>query len=343
MSNYPFGWGFPGNCGCDCSTVTPVGNGCPYPDPGIATDPRYVATFDYRFQVGRLQSTGVNAFLVQKIDGSGNPVIAFENSPQITPTGYNLLLGQKFNNLLAALGSNGLRSLVPTGLSATAYLIANTDGTWSLASAPSATVPDPLTLATLNAGSVNTSDFSATGNVITFSGLPNGTISKEIGLNSSNNLVIGTTASSGAAQYYESTSLTSVATPNSTVVTNQPVIIGNEIYDPNNLSHVQDIHTIVVDVAGQYSVRWGGTFANPGTTNHTPALYLAYNSVGNIVSNGYGTNNSQNTLSSYSASGEWLQTLAQGDKLYVLAGGSPNTGVGNSGLRNVGLILERIR
>lgn len=343
MSNYPFGWGFSGNCGCDCSTTVASVPTCPYPDPGIASSPRYVATFDYRFQVGRLQSLGVNSFLIQRIDGSGNPVIEFSRSPQITPEDYNLALGQKFDNLLASLGSVGFRSLVPSGLSATAYLVANTDGTWALASAPTTTVPDPLTLTTLNAGSVNTTSLSATGNGITFSGLSTGTISKEIGLNSSNQLVIGNTAVSGAAQYYESNSLTSVSTPNSTVVVNQPVVIGNEIYDPNSLAHVQDTQTIVVDVPGQYSVRWGGTFAARGSSLFKPSLYLAYNSIGNVVSHGYGNNGGQNTNSAYNSGGEWLQDLSAGDKLYIICGGSPNTAAGNSGLSNVGMIIERLR
>lgn len=339
MSWYPFG------PNCDCSSVPQTLVQCPFPGPGILSNPRAVAAFDYRNQPGQVPSPNVASFLVAYLDGNGNPVVQWSNSPSVLPTSYPLALNQKFTGLLDAMGSSGgMRILTPTGLSAIAYLTANPDGTWNLSPAPSSTIPDPLTIGTINANALNSVTLNIAG-LSTFTGLSAGTVTQNIGLNASNQLVTGNTSVSAVAQYYENTSLVSVATPNSTVSIGTGVVIGNEIFDPNGLAHVQDAQTIVVDVKGTYLVRWGGTWGpvGAGASPRRPALSLAYNSTGNIVSNGYCIGGAQNTNSATVVFGEWPQALNAGDKLFIMPTGNPNTTTGNSGLTNVGMILQRVQ
>lgn len=336
MSWYPFG------PNCDCSSVPQTLVQCPFPGPGILSNPRAVAAFDYRNQPGQVPSPNVASFLVAYLDGNGNPVVQWSNSPSVLPTSYPLTLNQKFTGLLDAMGSSGgMRILTPTGLSAIAYLTANPDGTWNLSPAPSSTIPDPLTIGTINANALNSVTLNIAG-LSTFTGLSAGTVTQNIGLNASNQLVTGNTSVSAVAQYYENTSLVSVATPNSTVSIGTGVVIGNEIFDSNGLAHVQDAQTIVIDVSGTYLVRWGGTWANQSPLRK-PALSLAWNSTANIVSNGYSIAGAQDTNSAFLSSGEWAQPLVAGNKLFIMPTGNPNTSAGNSGLSNVGMILQRVQ
>jgi hypothetical protein len=324
---------------CDCSGVLPTITQCPFPTPGILSNPRAVAAFDYRNQPGQVASPSVPSFLIASIDGNGNPVITWTNSPNVLPASYPLTLGQTFTGLLSAMGSAGqFRVMTPTGLTGTAYLTANAAGQFVLSPAPTSLVPDPLTIGTIDATNLNSNTLTIAG-LITLTGIAAGTVTQFIGLNASNQIVTGAGAPSGCAQYYENTSLVSTATPNSSISLGTGTVIGNEIYDPNGIAHVGNSQTVVMDKAGQFKVSWGGTW---GATSglRQPALSLAYNGTGNIVSNGYSSKGVTNNNSGFLSFGEWAQTLSIGDTLSVMPTGTFNTT--SSGLTNVGLMIQQV-
>lgn len=252
------GCGTPWCCGDPCVTTTVTA--CIGEDPGMATQGRYLALYDTQFRLRRLQSaTGV---LEALLDGSGNIVLRFTNSPTVAYTTMPLGLDVPFTGLLAAVGDQSItKKLAPT---AQGFLRANADGTWQTTTLPAAVVPDPLTLTTLNASNGNITDLTTTGTVI-FDNLPTDTAVQALGLNAAGELVIPSGSSSAAlggtkiAKYYESPTFETLgSTPNADKNNGEFLIIGNRIFDPDVIASVTDQTTLRIEQAGNYLVHWGG-------------------------------------------------------------------------------------
>lgn len=337
------GCGFPyASCCCDGSTAPVVSSACPHADPGIQNPASYIATFDYQFAEGRL-ATGAG-LLVNQVDSNGNGSITWSIGPNVPFTQFNLPLNTAITGILAALGAQGsMRRLVPT---ADGVLFGRaSDGSWHLGAIPIATVPDPLTVNLLGATTADITTLNVTG-LSTFSGLAAGTITQTIGLDASNHLITGALGHPSLAMYYESTSRTSVATPNSALTQGQAVVIGNELFDPDSISHVQDSTTIVIDTAGTYRIEWTGyitpTAGYGAGGAKLPRLSLAKNSIGTIIAFGNRGVVPSGTagLGQGDLGGVYFDTLSVNDKLYVIADGTWQNNP--SGLLGAGLLLTRM-
>ena len=197
--------------------------------------------------------------LVNQINSSGLGNIVWSLAPQVPFTQFDLPLNLHVAGIVAALGDQGtMNRLVPT---ADGVLFGNAaDGTWYLGNIPTAQVPDPLTVGTIHATDIGTVTLEVSGTP-TFTGLAGGTIVTNIGLDASNHLITGPAAHSSPAMYFENPSKTSGTSPNGSPTNGSPLVIGNELFDPDSIAHVQDSQTIVIDTTGTYRIDWGGYWA----------------------------------------------------------------------------------
>lgn len=330
-------WGGPNgpwSCDCNGAPTTPVA--CPYPDPGIANSLTSLLGLDYRFQPFRLANQP--GLLVNQINSSGGGNIAFSLSPAVPFTTYSWGFNSPITGIVAALGAQGtMMRLTP---SVAGFIATAADGTFTIAPAPAATVPDPLNIGTINVGNETAGNLTVTATT-TLSGVPVGTITTTIGLNSSNQVVSGVGAHTSLAMYFENASRTTPTSPNGVTTANQPLVIGNELFDPDNIAHVQDSQTIIIDTAGTYEIGWGGYWPSGSQggapTATTPGIWLAIGSIGNVVSWGNTHLGQTNTNTGQETTGTHMAPIAASTKIYLIAG----VGRTANGVNGVGLYLRR--
>lgn len=258
--------------------------------------------------------------------------------------------GDKFRNLMICR-ANGLWQQVVVAVGVDGVLKADGNGNLSFEDvSASFTVPDPLTLTTLNATNVNAANLTVS-TAATFTGLNTDTIVSVVGLNGANQLVKGQTQSASVAFYFENDTLTGAGTPNYNLVSaTDTCFIGNEISDPDNIGQVQDSKTIRINVAGDYIIDWRGTFTgyasnldSPITNKYEPGLWLEINGV--IVN--YGIKSIyQDSQKGGGVGGTHFQaSLTVGSLIRIRNNGSLNLGdnTRKTGLTNVSLMLTKIR
>lgn len=322
------------DCILDCGTTTPAS--CECTDPGIDVSARHISSLDYKMCQRRLQnSAGV---LNSRVNGSGAFSIIWTDEPYVLYPELQVGEDEQFTGLVAAVGSNGVhRRIVPTF---EGFLRSDASGNFFVGDAPVATVPDPLTLTTLNASNATISTLTLSGTA-TLSALPSDTIVSSIGLNGANQLVKGSSPTISVALYSESTPITSASQPNATPI--GYLVIGNEILDPDDIAEVQDSQTIKIKQTGSYLLNWGCQFGPRGVggaTLYYPGAYLEVN--GSVVSYGNGRKGGgQNATTGFEHSGIHAMTLNANDLVKIKLSYTGATPAGNSGIYDTKVLLQK--
>lgn len=327
------GWGPSTSCACT--------------DPGLETTLKHLVGLDSQFCQRRLQNpTGNNGGFVWTSPNG----ITISNAPLVKLQSLEVAEGDKFGSLVINR-SNGLFQKVVPAAGVDGFLKADSSGNLSFEDpAASFTIPDPLTLTTLNASNVNVTDLTVS-NSATFTGLNTDTIVSVVGLNGSNELVKGQTQSTSVAYYFENDTLTGVGTPNYNLVSQTDTcFIGNEISDPDAIGSVQDSKTIRIDKAGDYIIDWRGTFTGfggnldaPITNRYAPGLWLEINNV--IVNYGIKSIYQDSQKGGGVGGTHFAAGLTVGTILRIRNNGSLNLNdnTRKTGLTNVSLMLSKIR
>lgn len=231
---------------------------------------------------------GTGGYLVAQQTGSGTWLYTFTTQPQIDLSTYQAIQGQIIPNLVIQGADNIMRELLGPA-SANLILMTNALGQLIFTPIPTATVPDPLTVADLTV----TNSFNLTSGTISgtpiFTGLGTGTLSFFVGLDGTGNLIKGTPASTGvqSVMFFEAPTSPSAATPNAPTVAGGFLTIGNEINSSTTagaLISVTNSQTLTVVTAGYYTIHWEAQVTINGSTNATPSIQLLVNGV--VVSNG---------------------------------------------------------
>lgn len=330
------GAGCAAGCGCQCSNVPGIFD-CTCEDPGSVSYGSHLAVRDSQFCDRRLENQV--GFLQNQVTGSGQYRQTFTTTPSIALGTFSVTAGQEFGNLIA-INADGIWRQLDFPNIAGLVVQTNASGQLVASALPAATIPDPLTVTTLNATTGNFGALNATG-AVKFSGLGTGTIVQTVGLDGSGNLLAGgSTSGVQAASFFESATGASTATPNVSAVANGFLIIGNLLYDTGgNLAQVQDSQTIKVLVAGKYQVNWFGEIDTNGKRTGA-TIMLSIN--GTVVNNGNGIPISQDAVMgnrTLPIAGMDLLPLAANDviKLQLSSGaGTPY------GVYQVRLILTKI-
>lgn len=248
----------------------------------MSTYGSHLAIRDSQFCERRLEN---NAGLLQAFQtGSGQWQIFFTNEPSPSLATFSVTAGTEFGNLVAINADGKMRQL---NFPNVAGLVVQTNASGQLVASalPAATIPDPLTVTTLNATTGNFGALNATG-AVSLTGLASGTITQSVGLDGSGNLIKGG-GSSGvqSAMFFESPTGASTATPNSAVVAGGFLTIGNLLYDTGgSIASVQDSQTVKINAAGPYMLDWGGQIDTLNTDRTGMTIQLVVNGV--VVNNG---------------------------------------------------------
>lgn len=268
-------------CGCQCSNVPGIFD-CTCEDPGSVSYGSHLAVRDGQFCERRLENQV--GFLQNQVTGSGQYRQTFTTTPNIALGTFSVTAGQEFGNLIA-INADGIWRQLDFPNVAGLVVQTNASGQLVASALPAATIPDPLTVTTLNATTGNFGALNATG-AVSLTGLATGTITQSVGLDGSGNLV-KTSSSSGveSAMFFESATGASTATPNSAVVAGGFLVIGNLLYDTGgSIASVQDSQTVKILVAGDYMVDWGGQIDTLNTDRTGMTIQLVVNGV--VVNNG---------------------------------------------------------
>lgn len=253
---------------------------CGCGDPGAKATGAHLSILDYQFCPYRLQNG--NGFLVNQQTGSGFQM-GWSTSPVPNLDTFQTVEDQNFGNIVAILANGQMRQLLGP---ATADLVPMTDAAGGVAfrALPTATIPDPLSLTTLNVTNLTAGTFTLTG-TMSANGLATGTVITQIGLDGSGNVVKGTgTTGVQTAMFFESPSGSSVATPNAAVIAGGFLIIGNLLYDSGGaIATVSDSQTVAIAVSGKYQVDWGGQIDSLGTPRTGMTIQLVVNGI--VVNN----------------------------------------------------------
>lgn len=338
----------PGNCAC--------------PDPGVVQTGQNVIVSDSNTCPRRLlpvyDGSGNVVSGVVAVIGSGSvAIVQVTNQPEVLYPQLNIAANESFGQLIIASGANGLHYRVnPPGA---ANLFLQTDGAGAIEfnGPPAATVPDPLTIGTINVDTL----LNVPGN-ITFAGtitgsVAAGTLITLLGLNSSNQIVSGNPATgiSKAIFLDEPTGYLGQSFPNLSIANNQLAqIAGSQPYATDAIAIITSAQTIEVTATGTYQVDWIGCFGASTTMGgFTPGLQLIRNS-GNSALIAYGMQgavaNFQSAAPAYTGtpvSGTWIGVLNSGDFLQIKAvapsysGGIPNVISSPLNLRNVIVTLTK--
>lgn len=327
---------FPNFCGC--SDQAPV-TYCECVDPGIETSLRHITGLDNKLCNRRLQNAA--GFLTATNNGgSGTYTISFTSEPKVPYTIFEVGEGTQFAGLVAAMGDTGIhRRIKPTFAG---YVQTDATGNFFLGGAPEATVPDPLTVTTLNAGTANIGAANISG-ITTLTGLNSDTITQTIGLNGSNQLVKGSSLTAQTAMFYENPTMLSAATPNSSISPGGLLTIGNEIFDSDAIASVVNSQNIRVDKAGLYQIRWMGTArgfnptAESTVNNFYPDLQLAIGASNAVVNRGQQAWNSPRAGGVMY--GEHIAQLAANTGIWLRLGDEART---PSTLQRVQIILTKL-
>ena len=278
---------------CSCSPCQPANavyqGTCA--DPGAATSLRHVQGLDSSFCERRLLP-GDGGYLVARATGSGGWLISFTTEPVVPLSNITAVQSQTFGQLLVQGSDNIMRTLTGPAI-ANLYPRTNAAGQITFETLPTATVPDPLVVNNLTVvTNAKVADLQITGTVVA-TGLATGTLTNIVGLNSSNELIKGTIATSGSqcAAFYESSASPSASQPNYNVAPGNILTIGNLLFDSSTVAgNVPTLFTssptrLTCAVPGTYVIDFGGFVSYIAGHSGSPAIQLFVNGVN--VNNGY--------------------------------------------------------
>lgn len=273
--------------GCGCNACAPAGTiyrgTCT--DPGVAAALSYIWGLDPQFCPYRLE--GAVGLLQSRVDGSGNFQITFTESPVVDLPDVQAVQNVVIPDLVVIDSNDAwfhLLAPVASGLT----LQTNAAGKWFIAPFPTAVVPDPLTVATLNVTTGATIAALTVTGAITASGIAAGTPTDFLGLNG--NTVVKQSLALSTPQsvsFFESPTSPSAATPNSGATAGGLLVIGNEIGSSTTagaLITALNSQTLSVVAAGYYTIDYAGFAVSNGNVVMTPSLQLLINGI--VVNNG---------------------------------------------------------
>lgn len=268
-------------CGCQCANVAGIFD-CTCEDPGSVSYGSHLSVRDGQFCERRLENAV--GFLQNQVTGSGQFRQTFTTTPNIALGTFSVTADAAFGNLIA-INADGIWRQLDFPNSAGLVLQTNASGQIVASALPAATIPDPLTVTTLNATTANLGTLNLSGTA-SMAGLASGTIAQAVGLDGSGNLVKGGSSSGvQSAMFFESASGNSTATPNSGVVAGGYLTIGNLLFDSGgSIAQVQDSQTVKILAAGNYLVDWGGQIDTLNTDRTGMTIQLVVNGI--VVNNG---------------------------------------------------------
>lgn len=322
---------------CNCSQNLCGAQECE--DPGVIPVGSFLQILDYKFCPRRLENS--RGFVVVDNTPGGTPQVFITDAPCIEIPVLELGLGSEITHLNASLGDGACMRRLKPGDEVDGWLRA-IGGVWQISALPSENLPDPFERENIIVTDTLTAENVVIGNSLCFDALAAGTITDNVGLNGSGCLVKGNISQIEAALYYESATLTSVATPNSPTARNTNAIIGNEIFDPQSIASIVSTTRIKIDKVGTYFIFWSGFFdrdPNNDSANGEPGLDLTINS--SIVALSCGRAVRVNPPASAVIHGMHLAALAVNDTIDLKVNATAN--VTNNLLRDVKLILVRYR
>lgn len=270
-------------CGCNaCAPSNTIYRGT-CTDPGSVNSGTYLVVLDSQFCENRLAgSTGI---LQSRVTGSGDFAIEFTSAPEVDLPTTQAVVGVAIPNLIG-IDTNNLWYEILGPAVANQILMTNAAGQLSFVPIPAATVPDPLTIGTLNVTTAATIVALTITGAVVASGIASGTPTELLGL-SGNNVVKRTIAqlSAAAAYFFESPTSPGAGYPNSGVTAGNLLTIGNLLYDSgNSIVSVTTSQTLTVAVAGFYTISWGGQMAHTVSSAWRTGIQLLINGI--VVSNG---------------------------------------------------------
>lgn len=296
--------------GC-CPTCQPSNTiyQCGCPDPGTVTVGAHLAVLDGQFCERRLVNAAGLTYIQQT--SSGTFQVKVGSAPVANLNTFTWSTGQEFGDLVA-IGSDGVMRQLQGPATPDLFPRTNAAGNLIFGTLPAQTIPDPLTVTTINATNANLTNLTATGPAV-FSGLNAGTIAQIVGLDASNNLVRGGNSSGiQVAAFFESPSSPSATYPNATAVSGSNLIIGNQLFDSGGaLITVTNSQTLTVAVAGTYVLFFEGlTSINASGNRFELGIWLTINGVvvnkGNSCEPGF-------LINGIGVSGMEARNLAVGD------------------------------
>lgn len=279
------------NCSCGQSPCSPsnsvYASSCT--DPGSVNAGAYLGVYDGQLCPRRMANAA--GLLVNIQTGSGWQQ-QWTTAPNIPLGAQQAVAGQVFGNLLVQ-SADGVWRYLQGPATANLYLRTLATGQFIFEALPATSVPDPLTIGTINVTTLTVAGATTLNGAVTMAGLASGTITQPIGLNASNQMVIGAAATTGVAvaMFFESATSPSAGTPNSGATVGSYLIIGNLIFDSvlpavpgGALWTVTNSQTLTCVTAGTYVVNFEGQVGAGGSGTGKPSLGLEIN--GTIVSNG---------------------------------------------------------
>lgn len=320
--------------------ATPTDNPCV--DPGMDATGKHLMVLDSQFCARRLENQ--TGFLYYGQNG-----LRFSDSPHVPLAELSVGEGDSFGSLVICTGSNGVWRRVVPAAGVDGYLKADGAGGVAFSDPDSFSIPDPMTLDTLNVTTLNAEKPTFSG-VPTFTGLNSDTVVSPVGLNAANQLVKGQQQLLSVAMYHETENPAGGGTPNWNFPSSRDALVkcNVELYDPDGIAHPVGDMRIVIDKPGDYIIEWYGTFtgyvpsATGGGEKFNPGLWL--NIGGQTKSYGNGPV-SQDQRMSGTASGIYIAAgLVVGSEISLYGAGmrSPSSGRG-TGLQGVTLILTKLR
>lgn len=256
-------------------------------------------------------------FIVTNSTPAGYQVTS-TTEPNVDLSTFAVASGSEVGVLLVRNSDGIIRTLLPAAV-AGLYLSTNAAGQLVLGPLPASTVPDPLSVTTLNATTATFGSLTVTGSTAKFTGLLVGTIASTVGLDATGNLVIGAPAATGVAcaMFYESASSPGAGTPNSGATAGSFLVIGNQLYDSGgSLVGVTNSTTLKVLVAGKYKIDFYGQVAYTSGGTGTPAVDLVINGVIVNTGNARGGISSTTDRTAFCAGGE-LRNLSVNDTIQL--------------------------
>lgn len=298
-------------------------------DPGSNNTGAHLSILDNSFCPRRLLNAA--GFLENRQTGSGWAQ-QWTTAPTVALGTFQAVTGAAFGNFVI-IGSDSVWRQLLGPATANLVLTTNALGQVYFAVPPPATIPDPLTVTTLNTTNLNVSGPATFNGTDVFNNLPTAAITQTIGLNASNQLVIGTAATTGTqtAMFFESPTSPAAAVPNANTPAGTNLIIGNLIYDSvlpvvpgGALWTVTSSQTLTCVTPGTYLVNFEGQVTYDSGSSGNPSILLLVN--GTVVSNGNSRPSGvTTTLRAANLCGTYSRRFAAGDTINLQLGSGSGT------------------